>query len=427
MILRKSSAVSMFLMLAAVLLFGAGRVTSAPFLHHDHDDDDDDHGHTLLVDDDKVQCPSATFTSIQAAVLAASSGDKINVCPGTYHEQVKITKRLTVQGIAVANQNLAVIMPTGTLANSSSLTTSAPIAAIVLVDGTGKVNLNNLTIDGSTNGLGGCGINLVGIYYRNSSGDIDNVAVRNIKLAPADFGCQSGLGIFVQSGNGKKSRVDISDSSIHDYQKGGITANEAGTEVSISGNAVTGIGPTPQIAQNGIQVAFGAKGTVSDNSVINHVYSLCASSANCSFTSSNILIFNANSVKVSGNNLGNSQVNVYYQGNRGDVSNNTIFQSPIFDGIDLIGNQNKAIGNRIFNSEEAGVFVMGDRNDVVGNFINEAAFGVLKDVSSTNTTIAGNKFYNTGMNVGVFTPTSPITLQSLTGNSQGRSVSVANP
>jgi hypothetical protein len=426
MILRKSAAISPFLMLAVVMLFSAGRLNATPFWHdHDHDDDDD-HGHTLLVDDDKVQCPSATFTTIQSAVLAASSGDRINVCPGTYHEQVKVTKRLTIQGIAVGNQNLAVIMPTGTLVNSSSLTSAAPIAAVVLVDGTEKVNLNNLTVDGSTNGLSGCGINLVGIYYRNSSGDVDNVAVKNIKLAPADFGCQSGLGIFVQSGNNKKSRVDISDSSVHDYQKNGITANEVGTEVNITGNAVTGVGPTVQIAQNGIQLAFGAKGRVEGNSVINHVYSPCTSGDNCAATSSNILIFNSNGVKVSGNNLGNSQVNIYYGGNRGEVSCNTIFQSPIFDGIDLIGNQNKAVDNRIFNSDQSAVFVMGDRNEVKDNLINETPFGVLKEASSTNTSISGNRYYNTGRNVGVFTPSAPFGT-SLTGGSQARSMSVANP
>lgn len=422
--MRKFSAISMFLALGAVILFGAGRVSAIP---HDHDDDDDnDHGHTLLVDDDKVQCPQATFTTIQSAVLAASSGDTINVCPGTYHEQVKVTKRLTIQGIAVGNQNLATIQPTGTLVNSSSLTTSFPIAAIVLVDGTDKVNLNNLTIDGSTNLLSGCGVDLVGVYYRNSSGDIDNLAVKNIKLAPADFGCQSGLGIFVQSGNGRRSRVDISDSSVHDYQKNGITANEAGTEVNISGNTVTGIGPTPQIAQNGIQLAFGAKGTVEGNSVINHVYSLCTSANNCSFSSSNILIFEGNNVRVVGNNLGNSQVNVYYGGNRGEVRNNTIFQSPSLDGIDLVGNQNRAFGNRIFNSDEAAVFVQGDRNEVIGNLINETPFGVLKDASSTNTNISGNKYYNTGLRIGGFTSSGPIT-QSLTIGSQARSVSVAQP
>jgi pectin methylesterase-like acyl-CoA thioesterase len=45
---------------------------------------------TLVVDDDKVQCPNADFTSIQAAVTAATPGTTIVVCPGTYTEQVTI-------------------------------------------------------------------------------------------------------------------------------------------------------------------------------------------------------------------------------------------------------------------------------------------------------------------------------------------------
>ena len=61
-------------------------------------------------------------------------------------------------------------MPAPALVNSASLATGFPIAAIVLVDGTEKVTLNNLTVDGATNGINGCTPNLVGIYYRNSSG-----------------------------------------------------------------------------------------------------------------------------------------------------------------------------------------------------------------------------------------------------------------
>src|SRR3954469_14117178 len=45
---------------------------------------------TVMVDDDKVQCPKADFTSIQAAVTAAKPGDQIKVCPGTYHESVTV-------------------------------------------------------------------------------------------------------------------------------------------------------------------------------------------------------------------------------------------------------------------------------------------------------------------------------------------------
>ena len=45
---------------------------------------------TLTVDDDKAQCPAAPYTEIQAAVDAAVTGDRVNVCPGTYPEQVHL-------------------------------------------------------------------------------------------------------------------------------------------------------------------------------------------------------------------------------------------------------------------------------------------------------------------------------------------------
>jgi hypothetical protein len=41
----------------------------------------------LFVDDDLIDCPHASFTSIQAAVDASSPNDTIKVCPGTYREQ----------------------------------------------------------------------------------------------------------------------------------------------------------------------------------------------------------------------------------------------------------------------------------------------------------------------------------------------------
>src|SRR5437899_12434298 len=45
----------------------------------------------LLVDDDLVQCPTAQYMSIQAAVHDAQPGDHIDVCPGASHEQVIIS------------------------------------------------------------------------------------------------------------------------------------------------------------------------------------------------------------------------------------------------------------------------------------------------------------------------------------------------
>ena len=54
---------------------------------------------TLLVDDNGVECPEAKFRKIQAAVDRAAPGDVIQVCPGTYNEQVQIAKSLTLEGV----------------------------------------------------------------------------------------------------------------------------------------------------------------------------------------------------------------------------------------------------------------------------------------------------------------------------------------
>ena len=56
---------------------------------------------TLVVDDDKQQCPTAAFASIGAAITAASPGDTVHVCPGVYVESVAVNKaNLVLEGSA---------------------------------------------------------------------------------------------------------------------------------------------------------------------------------------------------------------------------------------------------------------------------------------------------------------------------------------
>lgn len=61
---------------------------------------------TRQVDDDRRQCPTAQFTSIQAAVTASGPGDTILVCPGFYPEAVLVppTKAgLKIRGTLAGN------------------------------------------------------------------------------------------------------------------------------------------------------------------------------------------------------------------------------------------------------------------------------------------------------------------------------------
>ncbi len=199
-------------------------------------------------------CPH-TFTTIQSAVTAASPGDTIQVCPGTYDEQVNVTTQdLTIDG---AGAGSTIIKPSIVVPNSSSLFSGSPIYAIVLIDGVKGVTVEDLTVDGADAAAPLACNTYVGIFYRAASGTISHARVTNI-FFPAWRGCQGYLGIFVQSGNGGpglNSDVMIDHNTVDNYGKNGITANEAGTSVTVTNNTVTGRGPVGlgDAAQNGVQ------------------------------------------------------------------------------------------------------------------------------------------------------------------------------
>jgi hypothetical protein len=348
----------------------------------------------ILVDDDKKECPAATFTSIQAAVNAASPGDQIVVCKGIYVEQVAIHKSLFIDATSGA-----ILMPSGMQANSTSLFDGSPLAVALLVIDAKDVVINGLVVDGANSGIFGCAPDLFGIAFQNASGAIQHTTVRNFKLAPDLNGCQSGTGIFVQSGDGQNSIVTIGNSSIHDYQKNGITANELGTQVKVRYNVVTGLGTTNGAAQNGIQIGFGAQGAVNQNTVTNNVWAGCTDVSTCTAVATDILVTQSDGVSVTNNVVGVSQVPIFIDGNSAHVSSNNAYSALVFDAIRLEGSQNDAHNNTIFNGAESGIFIDGNNDVVTANTITEAAVGVLKTSTSTGNVIHSNSVFDTPVKI----------------------------
>ena len=158
-------------------------------------------------------------------------------------------------------------------------------------------------------------------------------------------------------------------------------------------------------AQNGIEIAFGAAGTIKSNNVIDHVYEDPTAA-----TASDILLYDAESdvgIAVDTNILGNSQIPIGLEtdtpGTYGDgvfVEGNKIFGTGAYDAIDLCTNGNIVTTNTIFNSAQSGVHLdagctgTGNNNTVKGNTIVESACaGILADPGTSGNTTTTDAYF----------------------------------
>ena len=329
------------------------------------------------------RAPGLPCATIQHAVDVACPGDIVDVAAGTYPEQVEIAKALTVRGAGAAS---TVIEPSSVVANTTSLSTSNPAAAIVLVRDAVDVQIEDLAVDGATAAFNSCAPSYFGIFYRNASGTVDGVDVRDV-LHPAEVGCQGVIGIFAQSGGGGATDLTVSNGQVTNYGKNGITCNESATVCAIEANTVIGRGPVPlgDAAQNGIQIGAGASGRIEGNTVQDNDYlpqTWCATG---------ILVL-ADGVEVLGNTLSANFCDLIAIGNGGRIEGNDIPAVPVPDAFPLavIGDGNDVDQNRVAGSTTDGIYVDGVSNSLTCNRITgSAGAGVLIDALSATGSTAG--------------------------------------
>lgn len=160
------------------------------------------------------------------------------------------------------------------------------------------------TPSGSVNNADIFGATHYGVVNNGGSVDVTSSTIRDIGDAPFD-GMQYGVGIFYTDANGT-----ISGNYVGPYQKGGITVRDGGS-ATVQNNIVTGSGKVDYIAQNGIQISFGASGAVIGNTVSGHFYTPAT------VTACGLLFYQANGVKQKGNTLFANQTNMCNAGRGG--------------------------------------------------------------------------------------------------------------
>ncbi len=190
--------------------------------------------HTLVVDDDRAQCPGATHSTIQSAVLEADPGTKIEVCAGIYLGSVPIT------GPGKNGIHLVAKHPPEQVILDGEATTTADGFSLhnvsgVLIEGfTVRRFRENILLDGATNSVVRKNITHSahhdGLLLRNgSSGNLleQNESFGNVS--------PNGCGLSVLSGS---SNNDVVKNEFHGNVFRGIQLVGAGPGNHLKDNLV---------------------------------------------------------------------------------------------------------------------------------------------------------------------------------------------
>ena len=196
---------------------------------------------------------AGTFSTIQAAVDAASDGYTILVSAGTYAEQVVVDNldNLTIRGVGGA----VTIEAPASLVQTATSSSGRSIFGIVTVVDSDNVVIEDIAVDGlgNTTGLSGTSPNNVGVYYRNSSGGLENVDVTGMRDPypggtaaggePVVSGNQRGVGVQADNDAGPLQSFFMHGGTISDFQKNATVFVYA--DLDISGVTVIGGGAAP--------------------------------------------------------------------------------------------------------------------------------------------------------------------------------------
>lgn len=257
----------------------------------------------------------------QEGIDIAAAGDMILMGAGTYEEQLHITKDdLVITGAGVGST----FVRSPASLPLSYMTGTTPNKPVVFVDGCTGLQMSGLTVDGY--GRGNLNYRFQGVGFWNAGGSLSNAAVLNVTDTPFS-GAQHGVGIYAYNSTGGPYTVTLSEVFVTGFQKNGTALSGTGLTVSLDDVDVVGAGPTPVTAQNGIQVSYGAGGTITDCAISGIEYTGTQDA-----TASGLLLYGGTNVSATGVTLTQAQSSVYCIDTNGVFSSLTV-TSPKGDAL----------------------------------------------------------------------------------------------
>lgn len=336
-----------------------------------------------------------SYDSLTDAVQGVPAGSTIQVCPGSYAEQIVIDKSLTLKGIASGNGAYPVIVPpSGGLAIIPAAF-GDEFAAQVVVEGGASVAITDLTIDATGFNLPNCFPSVAGILVLDSSATLTNLAVKNqLEIGPPPCPAAPGLGVVTQNDTAVAQTIKVQDSTFVNTDVGFESLSAASTSI-ITNNSFAG---NPASIGTAIFIESG-NSSIQGNTITNFTFPP-AISTGLGFDGVGILMACMSSGTVANNHVSNSQLGIFLQASSGcptagvSIIGNDVFGASVV-GID-VGEANGLVqGNNIRSSQTAiRLPLAASGNTIRNNTINDACAAFSSNPAAGANTLLNNKVFN---------------------------------